>query len=224
MNLVTLKYIQVPQYNNPYGDKYKTDKDFYLGDIIIVGENKYLVTNVEDIETASKEKYTCPSLDTLLPKHYILIRNNAVCTSGGRAYILYKDKAKEWVMQGGKLKDIALECYDFNELMEFTDIWLNTPREKENIEMNPKHREYLETIAQIKAVADYLNGDWEPEIGKERYRIHKKASDKTATGEIKYRWEIRYNMYEYDPGAIYYKSKETAEIVLAILKHKYESL
>lgn len=31
-------------------------------------------------------------------------------------------------------------------------------------------------------------------------------------------------MYEYDPGAIYYKSKETAEIALAILKHKYESL
>lgn len=127
----------------------------------------------------------------------------------------YKTEAIEWVRQGGKLKDIALRYYDFDELMEFTDIWLNTPREKEDIEMNPKHREYLETIAQIKAVADYLNGDWKPEIGKERYRIFKKASDK---------WEIRYNMYEYDPGAIYYKSKETAEMALAILKHKYESL
>lgn len=55
MNLITLKHIQVPQYNNPYGDKYKTDKDFCLGDIIKVGKDKYLVTNIEDMETASQE-------------------------------------------------------------------------------------------------------------------------------------------------------------------------
>lgn len=224
MNLITLKHIQVPQYNNPYGDKYKTDKDFCLGDIIKVGKDKYLVTNIEDMETASQEKYTCPDLNTLLPNHYTLIRDSAICTGGGRAYILYKDKAREWIMQGGELKNAALECYDLDELIEFTDIWLNTPREKENIEMNPKHREYLETIAQIKAVADYLNGDWEPEIGKERYKICKRATDKTATGEIKCKWEIRHTFYEYDPGAIYYRSRETAEMALVILKHKYESL
>lgn len=223
MNLITLKNLQVPQ-NNPYGDKYKTDKDFCLGDIIMIGESKYLVTNIEDMKTVSQGKSICLDLNTFLPEYYTLIRKDRFYTNGGRAHILYKNEAIEWVRQGGKLKDIALRYYDFDELMEFTDIWLNTPREKEDIEMNPKHREYLETIAQIKAVADYLNGDWKPEIGKERYRIFKKASDKTATGEIKCRWEIRYNMYEYDPGAIYYKSKETAEMALAILKHKYESL
>lgn len=82
MNLITLKHIQVPQYNNPYGDKYKTDKDFCLGDIIKVGKDKYLVTNIEDMETASQEKYTCPDLNTLLPNHYTLIRDSAVCTGG----------------------------------------------------------------------------------------------------------------------------------------------
>jgi hypothetical protein len=222
MNLVTLKNLQVPQ-NNPYGDKYKTDKDFCLGDIIKVNKDKYLVTNIEDIKTASQGKYLCPDLNTLLPEHYTLIRGNAICTGGGRAYILYKDKAREWIMQGGELKNAALECYDLDELIEFTDIWLNTPREKENIEMNPKHREYLETIAQIKAVADYLNGDWEPKINEEKYCIKKLPYRNTLDG-INPTLVIRCSRYEYVPGVVYYKSKETAEIALAVLKHKYESL